>query len=196
MKLSINIMGVEDIKDVDSLLKHKRSILKNNNRDILHNSIAEKIKDKNYIILGLREDGNLRGIVGIFKWISLPYYSVTDLFIDTQYSVKRYNAYITQALKTIMNLMEKEGRFQFYILTLVRPFQKKVLKNNKMWEVSKKYEPFARYNVTLEVIVKAHEKPEYVTYWKLMGSKTWPEDIWIRKYTLKNEFILHNLNKY
>lgn len=202
-KEGINLRGietkrisVENINEVAELVQNKQSVLKQPAPYVTTDRFIEKIKSEGIEFYGIYNQGKLEGIIGVNKWKMLPYYTIFDLFISTGASAKKYNAYIISAMQKITESMEVCGRFQFYVLTLVRAFQRNKLKDGKMWEVNAKYEPFNRYNVSIETIVPANTRPNYEAYWNMMGKEEFPEDIWIRKYVLKNEFILEHINIY
>lgn len=194
--LKVLSLNKDHISEVTELLSHKKTTLKN---PILYDSVMLIVKDiesPNYKLYGVFHNDKIIAVTGVFLWTKMPFYTISELFINTQHSVEKYNRIINISIDKITSEMEALGRYEFYVLTLVRSFQKRILMEKKMWKVNKKYTPFQRYDVSLETIIKAGETPQFETYWSLMGKKTWPSDLWIRKYRLKNELILQIANWY
>lgn len=194
--LTVKLIDHDQFDDVANLLRHKQTTLKN---AVLYENVFHILKDitsPRHRLYGVFFEKQIIAVVCVFLWTKMPAYTVSELFINTQHSVEKYNRIINISIDKITNDMESLGRYEFYILTLVRSFQKKVLQENKMWKVHDKYTPFQRYNVSIETIIKANEKPEFELYWSMMGKKTWPSDLWIRKYRLKNELILKSAKWY
>lgn len=193
--IEVRNLTKNDQSALKDLLKNKRSLLKEatGSDDVVR--IANCIDSPLSEVVGIWENGNLSSVAAVHRWRYLPYYTIANLFINTNNSVVKYNKFINLFMDRITQKMEAEGRHQFFILTLLRSFQSTKTSKNHMWYVDKKYTAFHRYDVYIEVIIPAGEKSEFNSYWTMMGEKTWPRDVWIRRYSLKNEYVISYYNK-
>lgn len=194
--MKIRQLSSSDENQVQDLLKHKEKLLKEKlpQEAIPSERMIRLINDPIYRVYGAFIDDELIGVGAAELWSKLPYYNISNFFLQPGRSVIEYRNFCVQVVNQMMADMEALGRFQFYMFTLLRPYQKRSLEQGDMWRFPDKFTCFDRYYVTVEAVIKANEPAKYATHAWLTGGKTWSSDVWIRKGVLKNEFLVNYLN--
>lgn len=139
-------------------------------------------------------DDHLIATWSVYLWGKIPYYTLGDFFIKSENSSPTsYKKIVNLTLNKIFADMESANRFTFFIIALLRPYQERALFRGEIWRIPEDLEAFARYQVCLEDVIPALTKPNSPIYWNLMGDRLWNKDLWIRRGTLKNEYLAPRL---
>jgi len=137
---------------------------------------------KNHSLLGYRNDnGELDGMMGMFRWDSFPYWTVTGFTLRPgkhSYSYKT-NPAIVAMWESALETMEAEGRNRFY---MVQSTKWRLDKTFKQWH---EYVGKNRYTVSIESTIPANRTTQFNGYRQLLGANTWPEDVQIVSATLR-----------
>lgn len=136
----------------------------------------------NHSLLGYRnDDGELDGMMGMFRWDSFPYWTVTGFTLRPgrhSYSYKT-NPALAAMWNSALEIMEGEGRCRFY---LVQSTKWQLDKTFEQWH---KYVGKDRYTVVTEQILPANKTTKFKGYQGLLGQNTWPEEVMIVSATLR-----------
>lgn len=195
MNLYCRTLDLSDIAILERLWLEKKTVLKEDltlsHPTEVRERLASLSKNLNtrWLVFGIFENEVLIATWSVFKWPSLPYYTLTDLFIAGEMSPKAYYEKINLFLDAIIPNMESQKYFNFYILTLLRPYQRKCLLENRIWPIPARIRQFQRYDFQLESIIKKNTVPSEA-YFYMMGQRTWNNDLWIRRASLKLEILI------
>lgn len=186
----------EHLSLISDLWLNKEKIFKDKVDQDYLNGLKSKIEkifsqySNQITVYGIMQQGVLIATWSVFRWTQLPYYTIEELVIhNPEKSVTRYKKVINLLLSNIHSDMEKEKRYTFYILAMLRNYQKSSLVKGENWSIPEDLHVFDRYNLFVEAIIPANTQPQKV-YWDMMGHKFWEKDLWIRRGCLKDKFLI------
>ncbi len=144
------------------------------------------IENSDKELWGIKENGLLLGALAIYKWKGLPYFTIYDLALKQIQSRNLYIESLNEFLIHILDMQNNKGYFTFFTANQFRPSRKKQLDNFG-------YAPlmlsvFDKYDAYLEEIVPENSRSKNQRFDELLGSKTHPFEMWIRRYSLKMQY--------
>jgi len=156
------------------------------------NRIKNNLDSKNLRFVIGKYGNNLVCIISFFLWERMPYATVGDLFISipsNDFKLSRIMI-LNLVLNKTLDLILENKRHTFFFTTHKRFFSSKqfLTKKNDM-HTEHAVSAFNRFNVNIEAVIPKNTRPEYETYWNLIGCRTHSSDLWIRRATLKPEFF-------
>lgn len=151
------------------------------------------LTDERSMVFGLFHDQRLIASIAIYRWTSLPYFTLGDLKVSSEYRSYLLYKHLTEHLIFhAIRMMENEMRFTFYAISKCRnPALRRIQEGRGLWAFT---EPFKDYNLIVEAVIPPDTRPVYPTHWELMCRRTHPVYLWIRRGTLKQEHLLKRLS--
>ena len=153
--------------------------------------VFEAQKDKYTIYAIFNDQQDIVFTLGSVLWENLPYYSIIDFYVAQEVrSENQVMKYMAKAINQILADRLKIKRHTFYYL-----FKRSHVREDVEWssEYTNSYSKYIsesnKYNYSTEDIVMPGEKPSYLTYWRLMGERTYNVELLIRKGTLKPMYM-------
>lgn len=154
-------------------------------------------KDRYSIYAVFDEQGQITCTLGSVLWDGLPYYSIIDFFTrPTKRSENQIMRFMAAAINHILQERLQQKRHTFYYV-----FKRDHVNKEVEWssDYSHSYQKFMpeteKYSYSTEAIVLPGEKPEYASYWKLLGERTHNVELVIRKAILKPEYMKEIFNR-
>jgi hypothetical protein len=176
-----------DLKEYTRIVNTQKEVMKQSRGLDISDFLSEfdyRSTGRNLLVGAFTEEGILRSCVGMFFWADLP--GVTDhtMVIDRSYS-PLFNPKKSGHLHIIRSMheyCESKGRYYHYCIKHAKHIDAEL----KMWD---KYtdEFFNRYERYVECIVPAGKRPEWNSFWRMMGRITYPYDVAIHSVRLKQE---------
>lgn len=180
-------LSASDFHELNELLLGATSLLKETYQRTSESS-NNMLEGPNMRAYGVFRDGRLAGVVGVRLWISLPYFSLVNMVyrMDDVSVVERARS-LNGLLEVILRQLHSEGRFTFFIATLVRARQLKIFRHTGRIVHSKYFAVMDGYDISVEAIVKPGEESPFRTLHELLGNRSHQHLVWIRRYTLPNQ---------
>ncbi|NUN05033.1 MAG: hypothetical protein HUU57_04655 [Bdellovibrio sp.] len=148
-------------------------------------------KDRYSIYAAFDDDGKISFTLGSVLWDGLPYYSIIDFFTrPTKRAENQVMKFMAAAITQILQERLQQKRHTFYYV-----FKRDHVNRDVEWssDFNHSYQRFMpetqKYSYSTEAIVLAGEKPQYSSYWKLLGERTHNVELVIRKAILKPEYM-------
>lgn len=198
----VRVLNEQDFEAVKGLIERRAEQIKRRRGiDILSGPYSwidriEKNLDScvyNRILYGYYVDGILTSMLGQLYWSDLPY--STFVFLFTQPGKKYKFCQKRQGVELLFDLAvkEAEGRDIFTHYSC-KPLRAQRGYSNYNWHWGSMYYQ-ERYIEFTETIIPAFNRPIYSVYWDFMEQVVWPEDLIVRKATLREECRLSILRE-
>lgn len=194
--IKFEYLNSENLEEIVLFIENKKELFKNNlsaeEIQQTKNRMRDNVDSKNFrFIIGKYEKSPVC-IISFFLWERMPYATIGDLFISTastDFKLSRIRL-LNIVLKKTLDLILENRRHTIFFTTHRRFFSsKQFLTQKNSLHTEQAISAFDRFNVNIEAIIPKNTKPEYETYWSLIGHKTHKTDIWIRRATLKSEYF-------
>jgi len=127
-----------------------------------------------HTLLGYEENGILLATMGMVKWPSFPYWTISGFQTTPGRHAYSYatNPAMPALWHSALNLAEADGRYKFYMI-----------KSNK-WRSRRHMQQWydyvgteRGYVISIETEIQPNTIPPFKGYWGLMGEQTWPEHL-------------------
>lgn len=176
-----------DSHALNELLTGAKSLLKEPYQRTSDSSNA-MLEGPNMRAYGVFRDARLAGVIGVRLWASLPYFSLVNMVyrMDEVSVIERARS-LNGLLGVILRQLHSEGRFTFFIATLVRSRQLKIFRETGRIVHSKYFEVMDGYDISVEAIVKPGDESPFRTFHEILGNRPHQHLVWIRRYTLPNQ---------
>ncbi len=177
-------LAIDDLAEVQKLWTGATSLLKepyqrtgDSAKGMLQNPIIR--------VYGWFAGGELQGTICLRLWEALPYFTLVNMVGRTSNSSAVKTARrMNHLLGDILSDCHAQGRFTFFIATIIRPRQLRLFYETGKIVHSKYFEVMDNYEISVEAIVPPNTISAYPTYSHLLGNQAHEHPLWIRRYTL------------
>jgi len=139
----------------------------------------------------LDSQDNVVFTLGTVLWDKLPYYSFIDFHSASSIRASnKIKEYMASAINQLLVDMLALKRHTFYYL-----FERAHVAPEVEWDPNHSHSYFKfipeshKYDYLTELIIRPGERPEYLSYWKLMGERTHQVELVVRRGTLKPQHM-------
>lgn len=194
----MNVFRIKKLirKDKNELIRflNQRSLLFKDNFSSNHFDIKKidlsdgPIAQGRFFAYGAFDGRHLEGIFLVYTWKSIKFYTILGMYlVNPSKSVSRYREFMSKMFNYITEEMEQALYFNFYTITLLRPFQVQQMTDSKRSEFIGKYiENYNRYSWFIERIVKPGELPDEPSFREMMNQTPQKKYSCIKFFSLKN----------
>lgn len=134
------------------------------------------------ILYGYFEDGNLLGWWGVYLWEALPYGTLQDLIIKKSIELNTSMNLMRELFEKIFSTLSEFNRHTIFLVTKFKPFiYKSMAENNDHADLGRVSPLMREFVFTLEAVISPNQISNYSTFAALLGNRSWPNPIMIRR---------------
>ncbi len=185
-RLRFRILNPNDASSLFELISTKDRVWRNHHIERTNLNLENlnlNLQNRNLCYVGCYELDKMIGCLSGYKWTSLPYYTVENLYIrSSQKSPVTFKKNLDGMLSLLVTQMEKDERFTFFAITALDYVPKSVLHNeNEQSNFGEFVQALKGYRFCTEAIIPANTLPKFETYKRIMGGRTWNVNLVIRR---------------
>lgn len=194
----VRLLDHNDINAYHDFILNKKSVFENISKRTLplHKEkelIAAHELLESRSIIGYFDSDGIQGVIKIFRWHKFPYYTLYGYAMRSSSKIPFYKM-ANPLFRKAIDLMEKESRYTFYIVSRLRGVQVKSIKKfGHLNVIMDNIDAFKRYDVFLEEVVQPDKRSEYIGHNELLSKNSWEIPLLIRKGCLKQKYRLELL---
>lgn len=138
-------------------------------------------------VIGYFKDSRLIAMASAFTWSATSCWTLMNVYSDPDLGLKESKEALGSCLDHLLELQEAKDIYSFLFLCVIRG---KLIYDPKNYTslLVKFSNGLKRYNFYSEHVIAANTKPALDNYWNVMGKRTYPNDLLIRRAELKEEF--------
>ncbi len=189
MSNDVEILTIDHFEEIKELMKIRREHYPS--FDWSEQRILNYFKDDNYQLYGSIQNGQLQSTLGVCYWKSMPYTTLltmmTRMNSNAIFNIDKSG--IQGCFETILTNAEARGYYTHYSVRSIRELRVEYKRN--VWKPFEDRNPrWVGYN---EAFIPADTKPEFATWWKIMGQQLHGWDTMIYSVRLRNEYRFNDV---
>ncbi len=186
-------LNISDLYEISNLLSKSSKLMKSQREENFNEKLLSFIEsvllaqDSQHNAVGYFKESRLIAMASAFTWSATSCWTLMNVYSDPDIGLKESKEALGSCLNYLLELQEAKDIYSFLFLCVIRG---KLIYDPKNYTslLVKFSNGLKRYNFYSEHVIPANTKPTLDNYWNIMGKRTYPNDLLIRRVELKEEF--------
>lgn len=182
-----------DLNEISNLLSKSSKLMKSQREENFNEKLLLFIENVLFAqggehnVVGYFKENRLIAMASAFTWSATSCWTLMNVHSDPGVGLKESKVALGSCLDFLLELQEAKGIYTFLFLCVIRG---KLVYDPKNYSslLVKFSNGLKRYNFYSEHVIAANTKPMLENYWNVMGKRTYPRDLLIRRAELREEF--------